>query len=155
MTDISINWNEFKIGSGKRPLEGEYKKTLILVTGPSMSGKSTISEELIENNNICYLNMDAVCLDKEHGIEPLYEFVNIWDNGEFVNLGMVSRLINISGCCYDFINYFFNKYIVPNPYLNILIDGYMFNLENILCCLLERCEEYNYNVWILKKVPLI
>ena len=150
----SMNSNDFKMADlpseDKRPLEGEYKKTILLLYGPSNIGKSTLAE-LMLNDNFDYISIDRVCRDAD--IEPIKNFISYMKlSGENINydLGKLFKYVR-ENCLVEFVDYFFNKFIVERDYLNIFIEGYLFNLRDLYDLFMKKCTTNNYRIWELKR----
>jgi GTPase SAR1 family protein len=131
----------------KRPLVGEYVKTILLLTGPSNIGKSTLTELLL-NNNFTYLSIDSIC--KKAELPIIQEFINLKGKEIDLNLGLLFKFIR-EECSESFIDHFFNKYIKENSSLNIFIEGYLFMLADIYQLFIIKCKEYNYRLWNIRR----
>lgn len=145
MTGISTNSKKFNMYPGMRPLQGEYKKTIMIVTGKALEGKSTLCSFLL-NDNTNYISVDAACECAGHNIKEMLDFV------EELRIGINKNPILSDKCCSEFMDYFFDKYVKNNENLNILIDGYLFTLENVLACFLEKCKFFGYRVWTMVRI---
>ena len=139
MIGISTNSKKFNMSPGMRPLQGEYTKTVILVVGNAFVGKSTLCNHLL-NENINYISVDDVCVYADHNIKEMTDFVEELRIG--INLS--PKLSDES--CSEFVSYLFDKYVKDNENSNILMDGYLFMLENVYACFLEKSRLSGYRV---------
>jgi len=149
MTDTSMSSKKFNMSPGKRELVGEYRKTIIVVTGESLIGKSTICDLLL-NDDINYISLDECCKQTDHNIGFILDYLEDHKRDCPINLGLMG--IRINEVCYaEFIDYFFDKYIVNNENLNIILDGFLFILRNTYGYFLEKCESFSYRVWRMER----
>lgn len=154
MKDGSMNSKKFNMGSlpstDKRPLVGEYKKTIILLTGKANIGKSTLADLLI-NDKFNYISVDSVCLTS--GIHEISNFLDYTrSTGYNINqdLGKLFDFI-YKNCPDTFINFFFNVCIRDNENLNILVEGYLLSIDKLYSLFMDKCKEYNYRVWKIER----
>ena len=148
MTDISMNSKKFNMGPGNRELVGEYKKTIIVVVGKSRIGKSTLCSLLL-NDTINYISLDGCCKQEGHNIKVITDYVE--KHKENPDWGQLGLIINDT-CRYEFMSYFFEKYIVENENKNILLDGFLLSLVPMFDCFMERCKVHNFRVWRISRV---
>ena len=135
----------------KRPLVGEYKKTIITLIGHCNSGKSTLMELLL-NDNFNYISIDKVC--QETNIDEIHAFVkSLSEQGIDVryDLGRLFRFI-ADECPTQFIDYFFAKYIKENENLNIFVEGYVFMITDLYRLFIEKCKENGYRIWETRRI---
>ena len=135
----------------KRPLKGEYEKTIIVLRGPSNIGKSTITELLL-NDKFSYISIDAAC--RLSGIDMIDKFLKEYEEGGkniHYALGVLFTFVR-ENCPDQFIEYFFNKYIKENSYLNIFVEGYMFIYTEIFQLFIDKCKEANYRIWDTRRI---
>jgi SAM-dependent methyltransferase len=130
---------------GMRPLIGEYKKTIIIITGLATIGKSTLCNEMI-GDRLDYISSDIACLAIEHEVKEIGEFMDLLREGVCMNPKLSDT------CCKVFVDYFFVKYIKRNQSPNILVDGFIFTLENVYNLFLAKCKEYGYRVWKTERI---
>jgi SAM-dependent methyltransferase len=130
---------KYPILPGNRALEGNYEKTVIIVTGASRIGKSTLCSELLKEG-IDYISADEVCVYDWHGIQEIYDLMNSW-KPENTPIG----LDEFSGRM--FVNYLFNKHIRESKCSNILVDGYLFMMRPVLDYFMEKCRTSGVRVW--------
>jgi adenylate kinase family enzyme len=147
MTDGSMSYTKFNMGPGSRPLQGEYKKTIIVVVGKSNVGKSTLCEALM-NQSINYISMDEVYMRSEYGKREVAV-----REGHFIDIGEECIKIN-EFFREQFMDYFFEEYIVNNENLNILLDGFVFTLRSMYDSFLRRCRINEYRVWRIEREEL-
>ncbi len=150
MIGNSINSKKFNMTPGYRPLHGEYKKTIIIVTGESGIGKSTICNELL-SDNLNYISVDVSCIQTDHNIKEILDFVKLHGNQSLYKLHILSPIIS-DKCSIEFVDYFFEKYIINNENLNIILDGYIFKFKNILDYFIEKCKLHDFRVWKLVRL---
>jgi len=135
----------------KRPLVGDYKKTVIVLTGPSNIGKSTITELLL-NDKFDYISIDAACIKAE-----MPEIVNylkeVKEGGVNINydLGLLFNFV-WRECPNTFIKYFFTKYIKDNDSLNIFVEGYVFMITELYQLFIDECKENDYRIWNIRRI---
>lgn len=137
--------------SDKRPLVGEYKKTIITLIGHSNSGKSTLMELLL-NDNFNYVSIDRAC--QETNIEEIATFVKSLEKQDIdvrYDLGRLFRFI-ADECPIQFINYFFTKYIKENENLNIFVEGYVFMITDLYRLFIDKCKENGYRIWEIRRI---
>jgi len=135
---------------GYRPLVGEYQKTVILVIGKSCVGKSTICNELL-NKGICFLSTDSMCLRTDHGIQKIINYLSEHENDNPIDIGLLGIEISGIGEYKLFIDHLFKKYIIENPFNNIIMEGHLLTLENMKRYFLEKCQENKIRVWIMER----
>jgi len=58
-----------------RPLQGDFKKIVLFITGNSGNGKSTFAEHL-NHPESGYISMDQLILDEKHGIVEIIKIYN-------------------------------------------------------------------------------
>jgi SAM-dependent methyltransferase len=138
---------KIKFVPGKRPLLEKYQKTIIIVTGKSMSGKSTISDDLL-NDNISYVAMDNLWFLIDHQIPEVYAYLEKYGEEQFIEY---MEAVDKSLCREPFIDYFFKNHFSNNPSKIIIADGYMFLFSNLLDYFLQKCEECKYRVWVMER----
>jgi len=131
----------------KRPLEGEYKKTVLLLYGLSNIGKSTLADLLL-NDNFNYISIDRACI--EASIEPIKSFVEEGGIPLRYDLGRLFKFMN-DVCVNEFMDYFFTKYLVENENLNIFIEGFVFMLERSRNIFMQKCINAGYRVWTIRR----
>lgn len=135
---------------GKRKLTTEYEKTIIIVNGKSEIGKSTLCDLLL-NDDINYISIDVASIRTDHNIKEIIEFVDKYKELSVMRIHWLTPII--SKTCYkEFIDYFFEKYIVKNENLNILIDGILFTHDHIYEYFLEKCKSSEFRVWEIKRI---
>ena len=132
----------------KRPLVGEYKKTIIVLTGPSNIGKSTIADLLL-NDNLDYISIDSACIRAE--LPQIQEFVKSAGKGLNFNLGLLFNFI-MTNCPNQFIDYFFNKYIRDNKNSNIFVEGYVFMMTELYQLFIAKCKLLDYRIWNIRRI---
>jgi len=155
MKDGSMNSKKFDMGSlptiDKRPLVGEYKKTIIVLRGISSIGKSTISELLL-NDKLNYISIDAACIKAD--MKEVHEFlVSYKETGKNINYNIGELFIFIrDNYPEQFIEYFFNKYIKENENLNIFVEGYVFMITELFQLFIDKCKEVDYRIWDIRRI---
>jgi len=147
MIVISTNSEEWG-RPGPRELMGNYKKTIIVITGDSEIGKSSLSELLLKDS-IYYLSMDIACQEPTHDIKVLVDYIE--ENKDYLDAGVLGIFIN-ENCYQEFVDHFFQRFIVDNENLNIMLDGYFFILEPSYSYFLKKCELYDYRVWDIRRL---
>jgi len=130
-----------------RPLEGEYKKTVLLLYGLCNTGKSTLTN-LMLNDNFNYISVDRACI--EANFEPIKSYVEQGGTPLRYDLGKLFKFVN-DECASEFIDYFFTKYLVENENLNIFIEGFVFMLERPRTLFMQKCKDAGYRVWIIRR----
>lgn len=135
----------------KRPLVGEYKKTIIVLTGASNIGKSTVSELLL-SNKLNYVSIDAACLLAD--IDEIRNYIKKFKtSGKNINYAVGKLLHFVRESCPDkFIEYFFNKYIKENKNLNIFVEGYVLIFTEMYQLFMDKCAEAGYRIWNIKRI---
>lgn len=136
------------IGS-KHFLEGEYQKTIIVVCGESGIGKTSLCG-MLRTENVDYISMDYVCVDTECNIKEIFDsFQRIEkDYGEEVTYHLDVLCQEINECCSDeWAKFVFDKYVLNNESLNIMMDGYALSMPNIYNAFVALCLQNNYRVW--------
>lgn len=149
MIDTFMLSKKFNMIPGKRKLVDKCKKTIIVVTGDSLIGKSTICDLLL-NDSINYISLDECCKQTDHDIEFIINYLKEHREDSPINLGLMGMKIN-EICYKEFIDYFFDKYIVNNENLNIILDGFLFTQKNVYGYFLEKCESFGYRVWRMER----
>jgi len=150
MVELFIDWNDFSTSSGKRILEGDMRQTIILVTGPSMCGKSTLADQLT-NSDIKYFNMDQLieillpmCMGGQELLDSCIE-------EDWINYGWVSHELANSLLGTDYIEKFFYDIVVKLTSSVILLDGYIFTFENLRNFFIQLCLQKPFHVWELRR----
>lgn len=135
----------------KRPLVGDYKKTIIVLTGVSNIGKSTMSELLL-NNKLNYVSIDAACLLAD--IDEVRNYIKkVEESGKNINYNAGELFHFVKESCPDkFIEYFFNKYIKENENLNIFVEGYVFIFTEMYQLFIDKCKEADYRIWNINRI---
>jgi hypothetical protein len=150
MTDGSINSKKFNMSPGSRLLVGEYKKTIIVIVGGACAGKSTLSEVLI-NDSLNYISTDSACLQTDHGIQQILDYVESRDKTRVIDIGILGIKIS-EWCPTAFVDYFFKKYVEDNENLNILVEGHLFTLPDMYSYFIKKCEACGYRVWRMRRI---
>ena len=132
----------------KRQIEGDYQKTIIVLTGPSNIGKSTITELLL-TDKFDYVSIDFVTLKAE--LPEIQSFIASYGPSIHYDLGKLFGFVR-QNCPDRFITCFFNKYVKENNNLNIFIEGYLFMLTSLYKLFLDKCRENNYRVWNIGRI---
>ena len=135
----------------KRPLVGEYKKTIVTLIGHCNTGKSTLME-LLMNDNFNYISIDRVC--QETNLDEISTFINSMNEQGIdirYDLGRLFRFI-ADNCPSQFIDYFFTKYIKDNENLNIFVEGYVFMITDLYRMFIAKCKENDYRIWEIRRV---
>jgi chloramphenicol 3-O-phosphotransferase len=66
---------------------------------------------------------------------------------------LANLMLNVvEECMEEFMNFFFKKYIIENPYENIILDGYLYTYPEAYALLREKCRVYGYRLWDAKRV---
>ena len=135
----------------KRSLVGEYKKTILTLTGGSGIGKSTLAELLLPSD-FNYISIDLTCLQSD--IPEIKQFIiEAEEKGENINLNLGMFIKRISEeCPEEFIDYFFNTYIVGNESSNILVEGVVFIFDNMFELFKSKCESADYRLWTIRRL---
>ena len=149
MTDISINYKKFDFHPGMRPLVGEYTKTIITVVGPGRIGKSTICDVLM-GPRVNYISTDAICIQTDHNIVPVLEFLSEWGSDARFRLDVLAQII-IDKCLEPFMDYLFKNYIEENENMNILFEGYLLSFPEVCDIFISKCTEKGYRVWKMER----
>lgn len=151
MTDTFTDLNGFKLGPFPRPLKGDYVKTVIVISGHGNTGKSTLSKNLL-NNSISYIGTDAASMQRDHNIQGILKYldIHIHDKPE-IDLGRFAHFIQREYLS-EFMNYFFNKFIIQNKSLNIIVEGYMMTIPEAYILFVNRCKLHKYRVWKLNRI---
>ncbi|XZR52721.1 MAG: adenylyl-sulfate kinase [Enterobacteriaceae bacterium] len=94
----SITWHKFKINQKKREIRNKHKSAILLFTGLSGSGKSTIAGKLEEflykkKINTCLLDGDNI----RYGLCNDLGFNNIDRNENMRRIGEVSKILANTG----------------------------------------------------------
>jgi len=135
----------------KRPLVGEYEKTIISLRGASGIGKSTITELLL-SDNFSYVSIDAACLLSDIG--EIRGFIKEFKaSGKNINYHAGELFHSVKENCLDeFIEHFFNKYIKESESLNIFVEGYVFILTEMYQLFIDKCKEAGYRIWDVRRI---
>lgn len=149
MTDGFINSKKFNMEPSCRKTE-EYIKTIMLVIGDSMIGKSTLCSLLL-NDNINYISTDWAAIDRTHNIQPILAFIEPYSNEEAIFYGHIIASIIERDCPKEFVDFFFKKYIEENENLNILVDSFILKFDNLFDYFSLKCEEKGYRLWIIQQ----
>lgn len=150
MIELFIDWNVFKTESGKRVAEDTLHQTIILVTGPSMSGKSTLTDQLI-HSGVKYFNMDkltGILLPMCSGGQELLDSCVAED---LINYGWVYHKLADQPLGIDYIKKFFYEIVVKLTSPVILLDGYIFTLETLRQSFIQLCNQKPFRVWDLRR----
>ncbi|BFI91096.1 adenylyl-sulfate kinase [Enterobacterales bacterium endosymbiont of Anomoneura mori] len=94
----NIIWNKSKINQKKREIKNKHKSAVLLFTGLSGSGKSTISNEL--ENFLFKKNINTYILDGDNirfGLCNDLEFTNNDRNENMRRIGEVSKILADAG----------------------------------------------------------
>ncbi len=132
-----------------RPLEGEYKKTILLIRGVGGIGKTTLST-LLFTDKFYYLSVALTMIDVESDILPIVDFVEEYGDGAIFNIHILSEII-VKQCLDDYIDFLFKKYI-NNEFENIIMDGYLFMFPEAYSLLRNRCNYHEYRLWDIKRI---
>jgi GTPase SAR1 family protein len=134
-------------------LEGEYQKTVIVVCGKSGIGKTSLCG-MLRTENVDYISLDYACVDTECNTKEVFECVKRIEEtyGELVtyHLDGLCRDIN-EYCSNEWAKFVFDKYVLNNESLNILMDGYAFSMPKIYDAFVELCLQNNYRVWKVER----
>lgn len=133
-----------------RPFEENYEKMVVLIRGVGASGKSTLAN-LMLNEDFYYLSMNLAMIDPESGIRVILNFLNEYQDQAILNIHVLSFIV-VEECMEEFMNFFFKKYIIENPYENIILDGYLYTYPEAYALLREKCRVYGYRLWDAKRV---
>jgi len=135
----------------KRPLVGEYKKTILTIIGGSGIGKSTLAELLLPSD-FNYISIDLACLQAD--IVEIKQFIlESEEKGENINLSLGVFIKRVSEeCPEEFIDYFFNTYIIGNEASNILVEGVVFIFDNMFELFKSKCELADYRLWTIERI---
>ncbi len=90
-------------------------------------------------------------LDEESGIMVILNFIHEYLDNSIFNIHVLSQLID-EVCMEEFMEFFFEKYIVKNPRENIIFDGYFFMFPKALDWFLKRCSQNKYRVWVMSRL---
>ena len=74
MGGVFTDFKKFNMGPGMRKLEGEYYKTIVIVSGQGKSGKSTICN-VLWNEGVNYLSVDDMSIQTDHNISEILSFL--------------------------------------------------------------------------------
>lgn len=132
----------------KRPLKGEYKKTIIVLTGPSNIGKSTITDLLL-SDKFDYVSIDSACIRAE--LKEIQEFSKPYGKKLNLDLGILFNFVR-KECPTQFIDYFFNKFIKENKNLNIFVEGYVFTITELYHLFINKCKKHGYRIWNIGRI---
>jgi len=147
MTDFSIDLPKLKMRPGPRILSQPYEKMILLISGKSGDGKSSLAQLLL-TDQVEYVSSDAVCLDPDCHIQSLLDQAI---TGDRYNLGQVAILIE-KICCQDFIRFLFTKYILNSEKQNIILDGFLFTLKHCKDEFFMLCKQHNIRIWDIKRI---
>jgi len=134
----------------KRPLIGKYKKTIVVLTGVSGIGKSTMSELLL-SDKFKYISIDAACITAD--IPEAKKYIEEYKaSGKNINYS-VGKLFHYvrEQCPEKFIDYFFNI-IKEDENLNIFIEGYVFIFTEMYQLFISKCKEVDYRIWNVNRI---
>jgi adenylate kinase family enzyme len=132
-----------------RVLEGTYEKTILLIRGAGGSGKSTLAN-LMLHDEFYYLSMDMAMIDRESAIESILQFLNEYGDNAIYNIHILSAIIE-EKCFKEFMDFFFQKYIIENDSSNIILDGYIFTFAKVFSLFKEKCRQCGYRLWDIKR----
>lgn len=151
MTDISTNCEKFNMHPGARLLKGQYEKTVILVSGNSCIGKSTICTKIL-TDRLCFVCTDSICVRGEYQIRKVLDYLEEHKNDNPINIGLMGIAISKMDEYRDFVDFMFDEYIMKNKSENILMEGHLMSLNNIRDRFLEKCKENKVRVWLMERV---
>ena len=147
MTDFSIASPKLKMGPGPRPLSGNYHKMVLLISGQSCDGKSSLAQLLL-TDKLDYVSSDAVCLDPDCKIQDILKQS---DRGGRYDFGCAALLIEQT-CYQDFIKFLFIKYILNSEKQNIILDGFLFTLKHCKDEFFVLCKQHQIRIWEIKRI---
>jgi hypothetical protein len=147
MTDFSIASPKIKMGPGPRALSRPYEKMVLLISGKSGDGKSSLAQLLL-TDQFNYVSSDAVCLDPDCHIQSLLDQTIM---GDRYNLGQVAILIEQT-YCQDFIRFLFTKYILNSEKQNIILDGFLFTLKHCKDEFFMLCKVNQIRIWDIQRI---
>ena len=147
MTDFSIVSPKLRMGPGPRTLSQPYEKMVLLISGKSGDGKSSLAQ-LFLTEQFEYVSSDAACLDPDCHIQHLLDQAIM---GDRYNLGQVAILIEQT-CCQDFIKFLFTKYILNSKKQNIILDGFLFTLKHCKDEFFMLCKEHKIRIWDIQRI---
>jgi hypothetical protein len=121
------------------------KPTLVIVTGKSMVGKTSLSVLLKTIPKSYYVSLDQITLDENLPIKNINDLVLEW--GYDFSLRSINKFLNM---IYDnkgiFINYCF-EFILNKSEQFFIFDGVHFTNENFLNEFIKKFED-KYYIWI-------
>ena len=134
----------------KRPLVGPYAKTLILLSGGSNIGKSTLME-LLMNPNFDYISVDKVCQCAD--LAAIQSFMTSCEGSDIPIALDLGRLFNfiVNHCAGEFIQHLFSTYIANNENDNIFIEGCLLEIPTLYNIFVEVCKLSGYRLWELRR----
>lgn len=150
MTDISTSCEKFNMHPGARLLKGAYEKTIILVTGDSCIGKSTICTKML-TDSLCFVCTDSICIRGGHQVKKVLDYLEDHKEDNPINIGLMGIAISEMEEYKEFVDFFFEEYILNNDSDNILMEGHLMTLNNIREHFLIRCKENKIRVWIMER----
>lgn len=155
MKDSFMKCSKYNMTIGsKHFLEGEYQKTIILVCGKSGVGKTSLCG-ILHTENVDYISMDYVCVDAGCNIEKVFDFFKeigkIYKESVTYHLDILCQKIN-EHCGSEWAKFVFDKYVLNNESLNIMMDGYALSMPNIYNAFVALCLQNNYRVWKVDRV---
>lgn len=150
MKDFSTSCKKFNMYPGSRLLTVPYEKTVIVVASESLSGKSTICEKLL-NDDLCFVCTDSICIGGDSGIKSIDQYLEDHKEDKKINIGLMGIAISESEDYKEFVDFFFQKYILDNDSDNILLEGHLITLENIQQYFLHKCKENKVRVWVMER----
>lgn len=122
----------------------KFKPIIILISGKSKSGKSTLSFYLNNLENSKYVSLDAFTVSGDLDIKDLKCELNKLGEKSYLNIHILERYIMeekeyFINYCYDKISNLDNEIFI--------IDGIYFNNENFLKLFIEKFKN-KYKLWI-------
>lgn len=151
MTDISTSCKKFDMWPGSRLLEGEYEKTVIIVSGAGNMGKSTLSSRLL-NENICFVGTDSVCIRPNHSIKSVLDYLEEHKDDNPIDIGKMGIAISEMPEYKEFIDHLFDEYIVKNEFKDILMEGHLMTIANIREYFIQKCVDNKIRVWLMGRI---
>lgn len=125
-----------------RKLEGDFQKTLILVNGEPLDGKTTICQKIL-NESLGYISFDQMIWEDDLGIVELTERKKKSDYMNIVDVAFEHVLPNYT----IFLNYLLRK--IDNIEKDVIIlDSYYFTKKEFLNHIVSDLR-VRFRVWIM------
>jgi len=128
-----------------RKLEDDFQKTLILVSGEPLIGKTTLCQKIL-NESLGYISFDQMIWENDLGIVELTEIKKKSDYMNIVDVAFVHIPPNYN----IFLNYLLQK--INNIEKDvILLDSYYFTKKEFLDRIVSDLK-VRFRVWVMNQV---